>query len=270
MEYLMTYGWSILVIAIVLMALFVYGVFNSNGLATKVQPGSCSVIRNSYGGTMLSGVCTSAFPAYATQFNGATSYVTANTQGSFGSSETQTAWVYMSSLPSSSYQITWQEAGAGGLYVSSTGVLTFGLFIGGTLYPVSTTLTLSPGTWYFVAGSYSGSTLTACINTVCSTASQTGSISNSINLFDIGTKDTSSLFFKGNIVNVQIYNASLSTNSIQALYFEGIGGVPINLRNLAGWWPLNGNTNDYSGVGNNGQGTGLLYITNWYNGYTLP
>ena len=38
MEYLMTYGWAILIIAVVLGALFSLGIFNPAFLAPKVQP----------------------------------------------------------------------------------------------------------------------------------------------------------------------------------------------------------------------------------------
>ena len=41
MEYLMTYGWSILIIAIVIAAMFQLGVFSSLQLAPKIPPGSC-------------------------------------------------------------------------------------------------------------------------------------------------------------------------------------------------------------------------------------
>ncbi|MEM4067662.1 MAG: hypothetical protein QXV17_12475 [Candidatus Micrarchaeaceae archaeon] len=74
----------------------------------------------------------------------------------------------------------------------------------------------------------------------------------------------------GNLLDVQIYNTSLSANEIQYLYTEGIGGAPIDLQNLVAWWPLNGNANDYSGNGNNGQATGVTYVSNWYSGYTPP
>jgi len=74
----------------------------------------------------------------------------------------------------------------------------------------------------------------------------------------------------GSIANVQIYNTSLSANEIQALYLEGIGGAPIRLQNLVGWWPLNGDANDYSGNGNNGQISNVNFVSNWYNGYTPP
>ncbi|MGC8537931.1 MAG: LamG-like jellyroll fold domain-containing protein, partial [Candidatus Micrarchaeia archaeon] len=76
--------------------------------------------------------------------------------------------------------------------------------------------------------------------------------------------------FDGSIANVQIYNTALSANDIKALYQEGIGGAPIKIQNLVGWWPLNGNANDYSGNDNNGVANGVTYTNNWYSGYTAP
>jgi hypothetical protein len=61
----------------------------------------------------------------------------------------------------------------------------------------------------------------------------------------------SSSFGKGSESNVQIYNASLSGSNVTELYQGGMGGAPVLLHNLVGWWPLNGNANDYSGNGNN-------------------
>ncbi len=58
--------------------------------------------------------------------------------------------------------------------------------------------------------------------------------------------------FDGYLSNIQIYNTSLSASQIQYIYTHGIGSAPINIANLMGWWPLNGNAGDYSGNGNNG------------------
>ncbi len=69
MEYLMTYGWAILIIAIVLVALFSLGIFNSSNFAPKAQPGSCEVLRNS-AQTSLVGQCNGMLPEYVAQFNG--------------------------------------------------------------------------------------------------------------------------------------------------------------------------------------------------------
>ena len=55
------------------------------------------------------------------------------------------------------------------------------------------------------------------------------------------------MYFTGNIANVQVYNTSLSAGQAGALYSEGLGGFPLSNATLAGWWPLEGNANDYSG-----------------------
>ncbi|MEM0159706.1 MAG: LamG domain-containing protein, partial [Candidatus Micrarchaeaceae archaeon] len=81
--------------------------------------------------------------------------------------------------------------------------------------------------------------------------------------YPLGTADStncgSGAYFSGSMSNYQIYNTSLSANNIQALYTEGIAGVPISNAGLVGWWPLNGNANDYSGFGNNGTATNVFY-----------
>ena len=45
MEYLMTYGWAILIIAIVIVALYLLGVINPANFAPRAVTGSCSVYR---------------------------------------------------------------------------------------------------------------------------------------------------------------------------------------------------------------------------------
>ncbi|MEM4067933.1 MAG: hypothetical protein QXV17_13850, partial [Candidatus Micrarchaeaceae archaeon] len=90
--------------------------------------------------------------------------------------------------------------------------------------------------------------------------------------FSINDNDCCSGFLNGgNLADVQLYNTSLSASEIQALYQEGIGGAPIDLQNLVGWWPLNGNANDYSGNDNNGALNSVVnFVSNWYSGYTPP
>ncbi|MGI0100227.1 MAG: LamG-like jellyroll fold domain-containing protein [Candidatus Micrarchaeaceae archaeon] len=58
--------------------------------------------------------------------------------------------------------------------------------------------------------------------------------------------------FNGAISNVQAYNMSLSGVQASILYHNGIDGMPVQQQNLTGWWPLDGNADDYSGYGNNG------------------
>ena len=136
---------------------------------------------------------------------------------------------------------------------------------GGTLQVWCTAPSLN--TWHNMVATYNSPTGVLYLDGV-NVGSSTGSyIGNSQNLL-IGTGG--SWYFNGQITNVQIYNTSLSANSISSLYIEGIGGAPINTRNLVGWWPLNDNANDYSGNGDNGVATSVFYTTNWDNGYTQP
>jgi hypothetical protein len=68
-----------------------------------------------------------------------------------------------------------------------------------------------------------------------------------------------------------MYNTSLSENQVIAVYRDGLGGPPSDLRNLVGWWPLNGDFNDYSGDGNNGYPTNTAVDGGlWYSNYTIP
>ena len=55
--------------------------------------------------------------------------------------------------------------------------------------------------------------------------------------------------FNGSITNLEIYNKTLAPNEYYDLYLQGISGMALGNSNLVGWWPLDGNTNDYSGNG---------------------
>jgi hypothetical protein len=139
-----------------------------------------------------------------------------------------------------------------------------------------TGLPTSYNTWYFVAVTEtvinSNRIINVTLNTKTATQTSTNLNNRNINQINIGGWDGSHTGqMNGSIANVQIYNVTLSPSEIQALYLEGIGGAPIDLQHLVGWWPLNGNANDYSGNGNNGQMYGrITFVSNWWQGYTPP
>ncbi|MCL4404376.1 hypothetical protein M1583_00075, partial [Candidatus Marsarchaeota archaeon] len=56
--------------------------------------------------------------------------------------------------------------------------------------------------------------------------------------------------FNGSIANIEIYNSTLGPQEYNELYLAGVSGMALSNSNLVGWWPLDGNTNDYSGNGN--------------------
>ena len=73
--------------------------------------------------------------------------------------------------------------------------------------------------------------------------------------------DTALYPLLGNISDIQVYNTSLSSTQIQTIYNEGIGGAPLPDMNLVGWWPLDGNANDYSGNNNNGVASNINWVS---------
>jgi len=285
MEYLMTYGWAILIIAVVLGALFELGVFNANNFAPKAPPGACQVFRPNGPGTTsfinLEGICTGEIPQYVAQFNGQSSYVqTGINEIPTGSPNVSiTAWVTVPIYTSSGcgqesafgYGSNSCNANQADLGLNGNGNVSFASCGNDFFSPLRVAL----NTWTFIAAVYTSGATTATVYE--NNKSSTGALSSN-KIISVSTPITSwigaipspACLFDGSISNVQIYNTSLSPNEIQALYLEGIGGAPIDLQHLVAWWPLNGNANDYSGNDNNGQASNVNYISNWYSGYTPP
>ncbi len=277
MEYLMTYGWAILIIAVVLGALFSLGVFNGSSFAPKAQPGSCQVFRPNGPGSNfdinLMGVCNGELPQYVAQFAGGyISYINITNNPMLNpASITVTFWAKSSQTSSEGFIGKGPQPGQ----VPSEFYLYGG--IGHlqcvTPYPTSGWSGAAATTsWYFLVCTYNGSATKVYVNSNLAASSSGGNYiplwSNNYN-FVIGIHMCCGNY-NGLLANVQIYNTSLLANEIQALYLEGIGGAPIDLQNLVGWWPLNGDANDYSGNGNNGQVYNVIYTSNWENGYTPP
>ena len=286
MEYLMTYGWAILIIAIVLVALFSLGVFNSANFAPKAPPGACQVFRPNGPGTTfdlnLEGECNGELPQYVAQFNvQQTSSISMQSSPSFSTPRqfTISAWVEPDTLshynnifatncfrfelsagPTPAIDFDFNSPNCGGsgalpyVYLANSIVDSFGFY----------TVTFNNGA---LNGYYDG--------LLISSGSTSLSYStNDITKLHIGADGISNVGgsdnMYGSIANVQIYNTSMSANDINTLYNEGIGGAPIDITNLVGWWPLNGNANDYSGNQNNGGATNVIYTTSWASSYTPP
>jgi hypothetical protein len=280
MEYLMTYGWAILIVAVVLAALFELGVFNPMTFAPKASPGSCQVVRPEGAGTTnfisLEGECNGELPQYVAQFNGQSGISTANIEVTTANVITETAWVYL-------YQTTQAYSGIAYYGAQSACGQTFAPYMQPTGLPGLSDWCNSfdpSGTgnfnrWDFVAFTQNGSVVRLYYNN----ENFSGSLTTDTLDMPVGTATpvyigTGQLdagqYFHGYISNIQVYNTTLSTNDVQALYQEGIGGAPIKIQNLMGWWPLNGNANDYSGNNNDGTPTSVTYTSNWYSSYTPP
>ncbi len=283
MEYLMTYGWAILIIAVVLVALFQMGVFNSANFAPKAQPGSCQVFRTT-AATSLEGTCNNELPQYVAQFNGANSFINSQEAIPVNTAEfgyTISAWVYQN--PDLADNIFDQVVGIGttnvDLSISTNNANgdTIGAWACG-YQGATVTVKSILHSWHYISVVYPQNTLgwtpaEIYLDGQYIGTSAIGRVSPCTATYAFQMADTYggyATWFNGSISNVQIYNTSLSSNDIASLYQEGIGGAPQNTQNLVGWWPLNGNANDYSGNLNNGAATNVIYSSNWENEYTAP
>ncbi len=286
MEYLMTYGWAILVIAVVLGVLYSLGIFSPSNFAPKAQPGSCQVFRPNGPGTNydinLEGTCSGELPQYVAQFDGASSYfktlgfstmhpITSSSQISIA------FWMYLTGYPPNtldnnfiqiksdaggiSYRIAYSVAGNGAC-AKNTGIWV----------QICSSNAIPLNNWTEIVYAYNALSMQIYFN---------GKYSDGGNWTAINNNSGSMYFFVPDfatgyqippyrIANVQIYNTSLSANDISALYQSGIGGSPIHIQNLIAWYPLNGNTNDYSGNNEEGFPVNMMYVGTWQGGYSAP
>ncbi|MGC8669701.1 MAG: LamG domain-containing protein [Candidatus Micrarchaeia archaeon] len=275
-EYLMTYGWAILMISIVLAALFELGVFNPYTFVSKAPTGACQVLRPE--GAMsthlinLVGTCNNEIPEYAATFNGKSSFAFAPNSSAVSTNRTISvfAWVY----PAAATTAILQKKGSYGMNIGLVGHQAAGEFagyIGNSNISCTYYHYLYPDSWYFVGFTFNGSAITDYVNgKVYCTVPYSGPIPVTNSSLAFGGPNDSDGYINGKLANVQIYNSTLSANEINGLYMEGIGGEPITLQSLIAWYPLNGDTNDYSGNGDPAQSQNITFVSNWYYGYTAP
>jgi len=278
MEYLTTYGWAILIIAVVIIALDALGIFNPSAFVSRAQPGSCSVYRPYGPGTAqlvnLQGVCSTEEPRTVAAFNGRTSQINILNAGLFGLTNqlSVSAWVYSnSSSPTSQDVVSKANSNTNTGYLIGTtngwSSASVSLDVNGVWQTVSGSY---PGinTWNYVAATYNGYAINLYVNgALVSSGSAAGNVIVNNNNLTIGSGPN---YFSGWISNVQLYNTTLSANEIQQNYLKGIGGPPANLQNLVGWWPLNSDVNDYSGNQDNGVSNTIYFFSSWNNRYNQP
>ena len=277
MEYLMTYGWAILIIAVVLGVLYYLGVFNSSNLAPRLQPGSCHVARTS-AGVQNFGVC-AGLPEFVAWISvNAISPITISPSSQLVSNSfTVSMWIYLDGAANCRGLFSdWPDGGSGFVLI---GGATFGCSVS---YIDSDSLGWPAGsdnlpynTWEMATLEYNGSSGVATVY-VNDKVYTSGNLASGLSLtqtepYYIGaTGWGSETGANAYMANIQLYNTTLSVAEIHALYMEGIGGAPIVPQSVVGWWPLNGDANDYSGNNNNGQANNVQYTNTWLSSYGAP
>ncbi|MEM3839149.1 MAG: LamG-like jellyroll fold domain-containing protein [Candidatus Micrarchaeaceae archaeon] len=191
--------------------------------------------------------------SYAAHFNGQSSYVSLP-YSNIGNTITYSIWINPLGTANSWYLLSYM----GTLLSFSANSLTFtpNVTSGNVLtasVPIQTTK------WTNIIITQSGNTATAYLNGVQIRSNSIASIDTNSISSEIGGYG-STYNCQCQIENVQIYNASISPAQANYLYKEGIFGMPILPSNIVGWWPLDGNSNDYSGRGNNGTPNSVNYI----------
>ncbi|MEM3279793.1 MAG: LamG domain-containing protein [Candidatus Micrarchaeaceae archaeon] len=195
----------------------------------------------------------------AANFNGQSSYIQIPNANSLQlSTVTFGGWVDYKGPASGNWDwlIAKQNAYGVGVCGSSLDVCFYNWGTG-TNYQSSYALTKN--TWYYLVAEVANGNETVYVNGNKIFAGPLSVSSQSTVGWQIGYGNAGGQLLNGSAGNIQIYNTTLSASEIQALYTEGIGGVPIANAGLVGWWPLDGNANDYSGFGNNGTATSVSY-----------
>jgi hypothetical protein len=288
MEFMMTYGWAILIISVVMAGLYSMGFFSAFSFSPRAQPGSCSIYRpyGAYNNKLiaLQGECQGQFPQYVSMFDGKTSFVDAGLNAVRNTGNvTVLLWANVQP-PSNTYGPQ--------ILQSIDGCVTNGWFFsyqGGIIRLISGTGSSNPG-------DFSGSSVSqgkwhqlgfTWVSTGASTSTQKiivdGSVvaNRDINIGVPQPRTSNTLIgrvsvcwpatpFNGLLSNIQIYNTSMSDTEISMIYKEGIGGAPLRIQNLVTWWPLNGDANDYSGNGNQGILNSVAFTSTWINTYSPP
>ncbi len=183
----------------------------------------------------------------------------ANVLNPTGNSMSAFAWVYLNSTSSG----IMQKSGSYGMGIGTSGSQQL-QFVGyvGTSNGICTAppFRLLEDTWYMVGFTYNGNTISDYVDgsAYCSIP-MTGNVpSTSANIVFGGPLDTDGRI-NGTIAEVQLYNTTLSPLQVHNLYSYGMGLIPVSNAGLFGWWPLDGNSNDYSGLGDMATAANVIY-----------
>ncbi len=281
MEYLMTYAWAILIIAVVMVVLYELNAFNPITYAPKATPGACQTVKSA-AGINLEGQCNNELPRFALDMSG-TSYASEQSGFQFMNNNTQQFTMSIWLDPSSPNgvvvdELAMQYSGGWGWHDSWIELVNGNAYIRVWNLPCVYIGAVATGQWSNIIMTYDGNTYSGYVDGRLG-GSGTGARSvpgGSYQMYySLGNADTTSCGsgaqYQGMLADFQLYNTSLTASSVQSLYGQGIGAVPITPLYIAGWWPLNGNTKDYSGNADPIQTNGnISFIGAWYGGYSQP
>jgi hypothetical protein len=226
----------------------------------------------------------SAHSVLTASFAGNGNYLTARNSAPLNTTSTAVSfWVKIGALPSSGVRLVNYGdptcppplSGPCGWYfslmnVNSNAILQFSAM--NTLVPITATSAnaLSLNSWYYVAGTYNDTAADLYINGVpVNVVASPGTIAlepPTVNLTIGAGLRSNTIYFTGNIADLQIYSVPLNSLQISQIYLRGLQGAPLSGLGLVAWYPLEGDTNDYA-LFNPGYNNGVVFAPQ---NYTLP
>ncbi len=282
-EYLLAYGWTLILVGIIIFALFELGFFAGSNFATRAQPDTCTVVKTINSSPALRGDCSGQLPQSVASFNPllGSSYISGASGGAFPSGHgafSEFAWVNtLNNNQETIFAFGGTAQGAGIVFSIAGGVNSGTLLVSDFYKSISGVVGgVNDGNWHFVGVVHpaNSSEFDMFVDGQWSNSSIPGSVDlyNS-GSFWIGSEPvslTKQYQYSGQIANIQLYNTSLNGQQVENLWLGGIGAAPSTTEGLAGWWPLNGNGDDYSGNGQVGIPYNVTFVTTWTGTYTAP
>jgi hypothetical protein len=175
------------------------------------------------------------------EFDGSSDYIQLDTPFSY-TNHTIAAWVYANDTASAKNIFNARDAYNDGyaLYMDANESIFYRLGDGSTLSTLSSNIT-NANEWFFVVGTYNGSTQTLYVDGSVATSISTSEVINNSTNATIGavSYDTATAPMNGNLANVAIWNRALSSDEINSVMwksYEALSGTESN--GLQAWYSL--------------------------------
>lgn len=259
LEFLVSYAWMFLIIGIVAYVLYILGAYSPN-LSPHSRAGSCQVSRP-YGPyttylVTLQGTCDNLNPAYVgelSQAAGGHIIIPLQSPAIASNQLTMAFWLTITGSGKYPQNIVTVNGTPEAFYVYQQGTrgntTSPWQFIVLTINTSENVTTMSTDAYLYVN------------DTLVDASPQHFSPTTSSGVNIGGAIPPYGLYgLNGDISNLQVYDIILTPAQMKTIYLEGLGGEPAELTNLIAWWPLNGDTNDYSGNGrSSGSTSGISF-----------
>ncbi len=130
-------------------------------------------------------------------------------------------------------------------WVRSDYTISFGIYRSTNAYSATTTETISPDEWFFVAGTYDGETVRTYINGIekAVNTDPSGAANSNAHAVTIGYPYPAwpNSWFDGIIDDVWVYDRALSAGEIMELFAHGVEGRAFNPKPVYGAWGVDPN-----------------------------